>query len=207
MASLLTARYVENWDYPSAAGLTVESGNLSLACCRQWGHLGRGTGIAGRPAMRNLAKVSIAGHRLRTRFSKLRRARTLVLSLRIMSSAFHGASEFPQLAITFSNVVLVHVICALDLGSVHAAWTGGYPYPESCIPILTPASSPLILHKSRMRRCARTDPSGGCSVMNVPTGTNALRSAAHSAICNSREATCQAFRSSLATSPPTEAIP
>ncbi|MDT7818115.1 MAG: hypothetical protein QOJ42_8031 [Acidobacteriaceae bacterium] len=38
---------------------------------------------------------------------------------------------------------------------------GKYPYRESCIPILTPASTPLILHKSRMRRRARTDPSGG----------------------------------------------
>jgi hypothetical protein len=34
-----------------------------------------------------------------------------------------------------------------------------------------PASTPLILHKSRMRRRARTDPSGGRSVMSVPTGT------------------------------------
>jgi hypothetical protein len=50
-----------------------------------------------------------------------------------------------------------------------------YPYHESCIPILTPASTPLILHKSRMRRRARTDPSGGRSVMSVPTGTIEIR--------------------------------
>jgi hypothetical protein len=50
--------------------------------------------------------------------------------------------------------------------------TGGYPYPDSCIPTLTPDSTPLILHKSRMRRRARTDPSwGGRSMMSVPTGT------------------------------------
>ena len=36
---------------------------------------------------------------------------------------------------------------------------------------LTPASTPLILHKSRMRRRARTDLSGGRSVMSVPTGS------------------------------------
>src|ERR1700679_563401 len=53
--------------------------------------------------------------------------------------------------------------------------TGGYPYPESCIATLTPASTPLILHKSRMRRRARTDPSGGRSVMSVPTGTTEIR--------------------------------
>src|ERR1700678_918037 len=45
------------------------------------------------------------------------------------------------------------------------------PIPRILHPILTPASTPLILHKSRMRRRARTDPSGGRSVMSVPTGT------------------------------------
>ena len=43
--------------------------------------------------------------------------------------------------------------------------------PKSCIPTLMPASTPLILHKSRMRRRARTDLSGGRPVMSVPTGT------------------------------------
>ena len=45
------------------------------------------------------------------------------------------------------------------------------PYPEFCTPIPKPASTLPILHKSRMRRRARTDPSGGRSVMSVPTGT------------------------------------
>src|ERR1700757_399541 len=41
----------------------------------------------------------------------------------------------------------------------------------SCTPILKLASTPPILHKSRMRRRARTDLSGGRSVMSVPTGS------------------------------------
>src|SRR5271156_4178336 len=48
---------------------------------------------------------------------------------------------------------------------------GGYHHPTSCILTLKHASTPLILHKSRMRRRARTDLSGGRSVMSVPTGS------------------------------------
>ena len=56
-----------------------------------------------------------------------------------------------------------------SLTPVFSRWI---PIPrKSCIPTLMPASTPLILHKSRMRRRARTDPSGGRSVMSVPTGT------------------------------------
>ena len=39
------------------------------------------------------------------------------------------------------------------------------------IRILKHAFTPLILHKNRMRRRARTDLSGGRSVMSVPTGS------------------------------------
>ena len=46
------------------------------------------------------------------------------------------------------------------VGTLTPSSTGGYPYPESCIPIPTPASTPPILHKSRMRRRAHTDPCG-----------------------------------------------
>ena len=48
---------------------------------------------------------------------------------------------------------------------------GGYHHPASCTLILKHAFTPLILHKSRMRRRARTDLSGGRSVMSVPTGS------------------------------------
>jgi RNA-directed DNA polymerase len=48
---------------------------------------------------------------------------------------------------------------------------GGSHHPTSCILTLKHASTPLILHKSRMRRRARTDLSGGRSVMSVPTGS------------------------------------
>ena len=41
----------------------------------------------------------------------------------------------------------------------------------SCIPILTSASTPFILGKSRMRKRARTDLCGGRSAMVVPTAT------------------------------------
>ena len=49
--------------------------------------------------------------------------------------------------------------------------TGGYHHLAFCILIPTPAFTPPILHKSRMRRRARTDLSGGRSVMSVPTGS------------------------------------
>jgi hypothetical protein len=49
--------------------------------------------------------------------------------------------------------------------------TGGYPYPESCILTLTLDSTPLILHKSRMRRRACNGSVRGRSAMSVPTGT------------------------------------
>ncbi|HZD48666.1 MAG TPA: reverse transcriptase domain-containing protein [Silvibacterium sp.] len=45
------------------------------------------------------------------------------------------------------------------------------PVPRILHPILIPASTPLILHRSRMRRRARTDLCGGRSVMSVPTAT------------------------------------
>ena len=45
------------------------------------------------------------------------------------------------------------------------------PIPRILHPYPHPASTPHIPHKSRMRRRARTDPSGGRSVMSVPTGT------------------------------------
>src|SRR6202035_4203910 len=47
----------------------------------------------------------------------------------------------------------------------------GYQHPAFCTLIPTPAFTPPILHKSRMRRRARTDLSGGRSVMSVPTGS------------------------------------
>jgi group II intron reverse transcriptase/maturase len=49
--------------------------------------------------------------------------------------------------------------------------TDGFQHPVSCIPIRRLASAPLILRKSRMRKRARTDLSGGRSAMSVPTGT------------------------------------
>ena len=49
--------------------------------------------------------------------------------------------------------------------------TGGFQYPGSYILILMHASPLLILRKSRMRRRARTDLSGGRPVKAVPTGT------------------------------------
>jgi len=52
-------------------------------------------------------------------------------------------------------------------------WTGGFPYPVSCILIPMTASTPLIFSKSRMRRRARTDLCGGRSAMVVPTATKA----------------------------------
>src|ERR1035441_520370 len=51
------------------------------------------------------------------------------------------------------------------------SWKDGYHHPESSTPILMHAFTPLILHKSRMRRRARTYLSGGRSVMSVPTGS------------------------------------
>jgi hypothetical protein len=48
---------------------------------------------------------------------------------------------------------------------------GGYHHPASCTLILNHAFTPLILHKNRMRRRARTGLSGGRSVMSVPTGS------------------------------------
>ena len=47
--------------------------------------------------------------------------------------------------------------------------------PGSCTPTLRLAFTPPILHKSRMRRRARTDLSGGRSVMSVPTGSQTSR--------------------------------
>ncbi len=41
----------------------------------------------------------------------------------------------------------------------------------SCIPIPTSASTPFILGKSRMRKCARSDLCGGDQQMVVPTAT------------------------------------
>jgi hypothetical protein len=55
----------------------------------------------------------------------------------------------------------------------------GYHHPASCIPIPKLASTPLILRKSRMRKRARTDPSGGRPVMGVPTGTATSNRQAH----------------------------
>jgi hypothetical protein len=52
--------------------------------------------------------------------------------------------------------------------------TGGYQHPVFCTLTPTPAFTPPILHKSRMRRRARTDLSGGRSVMSVPTGSTTL---------------------------------
>jgi hypothetical protein len=49
--------------------------------------------------------------------------------------------------------------------------TGGYHHPVFCTLIPTPTFTPPILHKSRMRRRARTDLPGGRSVMSVPTGS------------------------------------
>src|SRR6516162_8453800 len=51
---------------------------------------------------------------------------------------------------------------------------GGSHTPESCTLIRKLASTPLILHKSRMRRRARTDLRRGRSVMVVPTATVTL---------------------------------
>jgi hypothetical protein len=48
------------------------------------------------------------------------------------------------------------------------------PPPRVLHPIPMPASTPLILRKSRMRRRARTDLRGGQSVMIVPTATTIL---------------------------------
>src|ERR1017187_9112851 len=59
------------------------------------------------------------------------------------------------------------------------SWNGGYLHPPSCILILKHAFTPLILHKSRMRRRARTDLSGGRSVMSVPTGSGTLKEWLH----------------------------
>src|ERR1039458_7916118 len=57
---------------------------------------------------------------------------------------------------------------------------GGYHHPESCTHIRMLAFTLPILHKSRMRRRARTDLSGGRSVMSVPTGSFSFpRSAPH----------------------------
>ena len=49
--------------------------------------------------------------------------------------------------------------------------TGGYQHPVCCTLIPIPAFTPTILHKSRMRKRARTDLSGGRPVMSVPTGS------------------------------------
>jgi nucleoid DNA-binding protein len=51
------------------------------------------------------------------------------------------------------------------------SWTGGFLHPAFCTPTLMLASTPVILRKSRMRRRASTDLSGGRSVMVVPTAT------------------------------------
>ena len=56
--------------------------------------------------------------------------------------------------------------------------TDGFQHPASCIPTQTLAFTPPILRKSRMRRRARTDLSGGRPVMGVPTGTVGLGSKA-----------------------------
>jgi hypothetical protein len=56
---------------------------------------------------------------------------------------------------------------------------GGYHHPASCTHILNHAFTPLILHKNRMRRRARTGLSGGRSVMSVPTGSGTAPTARH----------------------------
>src|ERR1017187_8740659 len=62
--------------------------------------------------------------------------------------------------------------CADALGTFYPSLeTGGFLHPAFCTPIPMPASTPLILRKSRMRRRARTDLCGGRSVMIVPTAT------------------------------------
>src|ERR1017187_977500 len=62
--------------------------------------------------------------------------------------------------------------CADALGTFYPSLeTGGFRHPAFCTPIPMPASTPLILRKSRMRRRARTDLCGGRSVMIVPTAT------------------------------------
>src|ERR1017187_649866 len=62
--------------------------------------------------------------------------------------------------------------CADALGTFYPSLeTGGFRHPAFCTPIPMPASTPLILRESRMRRRARTDLCGGRSVMIVPTAT------------------------------------
>jgi hypothetical protein len=63
---------------------------------------------------------------------------------------------------------------ALGLGPSGEIRGGSSPFSRTNI--LTPASTPHIPHKSRMRRCARTDPSSRRSVMSVLTGTIQSRS-------------------------------
>ena len=55
--------------------------------------------------------------------------------------------------------------------ALRPSWNGGSLHPAFCTLILKHAFTPLILRKSCMRRRARTDLSGGRSVMSVPTGT------------------------------------
>src|ERR1700691_3023202 len=45
--------------------------------------------------------------------------------------------------------------------NLRRSWKGGYHHPASCTLILKHAFTPLILHKNRMRRRARTGLSGG----------------------------------------------
>src|ERR1035438_4914930 len=55
--------------------------------------------------------------------------------------------------------------------SLLRSWNGGYHHPAFCTPIPTHAFTPLILHKSRVRKRARTDLRGGRLVKAVPTAT------------------------------------
>ena len=55
--------------------------------------------------------------------------------------------------------------------SLPRSWNGGFHHPAFCTLILTPAFTSPILHKSRMRRRARTALCGGRSAMIVLTAT------------------------------------
>ena len=55
--------------------------------------------------------------------------------------------------------------------SLLRSWKGGRHHLESCTPIPKLAFTPLILHKSRVRRRASTDLCGGRPVKAVPTAT------------------------------------
>ena len=101
-------------------------------------------------------------------------------SLRLCSSAFEpDTSSFLEFGEFGGQIPSVRRSQRVKKrwGSLTPVFNRWIPIPASRISTLAPASTPLILHKSRMRRRARTDPSAGRSVMSVPTGTTEVRHA------------------------------